>query len=514
MKAQVIRIAFAGMLLCSLSSAAQVSFAPGIVYYIGNGVISARPLAVAVGDLNHDGIPDLVISECGVPAVYLGNGDGTFQKGPSYYGPCDYPGFQLLNNLALVDVNGDGNLDAVFNSSGTALNLYGSPHVYLGNGDGTFQSTPIVSPSPACPSGPFSCGYEYMNFGDFNGDGKVDIIFSSSSNSQFLGTGSMIISWGNGDGTFSPANNLVSEYASNTTVVSDLRGDGIDDLIVDTCNSDFSLCGVGVYVGNGDGTFQVPVIYGGGTLSTAAELISGGHFIEAKPFQFVTSNGSQTFVYPGKGDGTFESPIVSNTSISPCQYSLYSPATFRTRSSHVTSLAGVGYNFEEFPHDDVACFIQGNGHGTFQSLQLFPTGIEGNLVGTVGFTVADLNGDGKPDVVIFDRYYSRVSVLLNSTNRQTPTVTLASSSNPSIGDQKITFTASVTPKPLNWPEETVTFLVNGKPYYGGKVRLVDGQASFSTIHLPYGSSTITADYSGDCCDYLPASASLSQVVNK
>src|SRR5271168_5263239 len=101
--------------------------------YSSGGII---PDSIAIGDLNGDGIPDLVVGNDegdnfigGVASVLLGNGDGTFQAPVTYsYGATGY------TVVAVGDVNGDGILDLVM-VSGESNSL----GVLLGNGDGTFQ---------------------------------------------------------------------------------------------------------------------------------------------------------------------------------------------------------------------------------------------------------------------------------------------------------------------------------------------------------------------------------------
>jgi hypothetical protein len=117
--------------------------------------------AGTVGDLNNDGIPDLVIADDFAsmpPIILLGNGDGTFTVLPR-----DAHLTSASNAVALADFNGDGVLDAVFPY------LYGGDtNVYIGKGDGTF--TPDI----------YSPGLAYfisqsLATADFNGDGQADI---------------------------------------------------------------------------------------------------------------------------------------------------------------------------------------------------------------------------------------------------------------------------------------------------------------------------------------------------
>jgi hypothetical protein len=138
----------------------------------GSGGYFADSLAVA--DVNGDGEPDLLAanqcaidSNCGSSGglgVLLGNGDGTFQAAVTYGPGGEYP-----YSLAVGDLNGDGKPDLVVadqcDSSGICSN--GSLGVLLGNGDGTFQA----ASSTTIPA----YGFGAIALADFNGDGKLDV---------------------------------------------------------------------------------------------------------------------------------------------------------------------------------------------------------------------------------------------------------------------------------------------------------------------------------------------------
>src|ERR1039458_8757015 len=176
-----------------------VRFAKAVLYNSGGD----ESLSVAIGDVNHDGHPDIVVanldqngsSPTGEVSVLLGNGDGTFQAPLSY----SSGGFGS-QSVAIGDVNGDGNLDLVVGSvcqDKGCSNGYGAVSVLLGNGDGTFQAPVSYS----------SGGYDGTSvaIADVNGDGRLDVIvanFCHDINCYGYSPGGVSVLLGNGDGTF------------------------------------------------------------------------------------------------------------------------------------------------------------------------------------------------------------------------------------------------------------------------------------------------------------------------
>ena len=147
-------------------------------------------------------------------SVLLGNGDGTFQAHQDYSVGTDPVA------LAVGDLNKDGSPDIV-----TANNVGNSVSILRGNGDGTFQSaldipiTGTVGGSTSLNSAPVS-----VALGDFNGDGNLDIVTANS------GTASVTVMAGNGDGSFGIQQNIVVADAPSAVVAADLDGDGHVDI--------------------------------------------------------------------------------------------------------------------------------------------------------------------------------------------------------------------------------------------------------------------------------------------
>jgi FG-GAP-like repeat/Abnormal spindle-like microcephaly-assoc'd, ASPM-SPD-2-Hydin len=201
----------------------------GIMVFLGNGdgtlqsglqsnIADIATVNVA-GDFDGDGKLDLVGSaNSGTAGIvfFHGNGDGTFAAPTTSYSI----GQNLLGQVLVADLNGDGKLDLVTLQSLTQQipeDIIYSFTVMLGNGDGTFQSA-VAYPIGTVPSG------TNMNLalGDFASNGKLDIAYPNTPNT--------LIVPGNGDGTFDLADIVTVPAPSTFLVAGDFNNDGKLDL--------------------------------------------------------------------------------------------------------------------------------------------------------------------------------------------------------------------------------------------------------------------------------------------
>ncbi|MFZ3340204.1 MAG: FG-GAP-like repeat-containing protein [Terriglobales bacterium] len=464
------------------------------------------------------------------------------------------------NSVAIADLNGDGKLDLVVaNSAACAQNCgtgNGVVGVLIGNGDGTFQSV---------------VGYDTGGVGaisvavaDVNGDGKPDLIVAN----QGLGTGTAAVLLGNGDGTFQTAvlysligppplveadgiamadvngdgklDMLVSLYGSQVDVllgngdgtfqapaiygpgccgqgsvtVADVNGDGKPDLLVTKGNSD----AVGVMLGNGDGTFKTEVDYDSGAvvpMAVAVADVNGDGKLDLLVANEATSwtdgfpsgPGSAT-VLLGNGDGTFQ-PAIGYPADIP-NYRSIQLADVNGDGHLDLLLAGCSGSFSWYcanGGDGSLAVMLGNGDGTFQPAVFFDSG----GVGAVSLAVGDLDRDGKPDVVLANWAGSNgnptvgtVGILRTASSGPAPTSTSLSSSGNPCLKPCGVTFTAVVTSAAGTPTGTVSFS-DDEPRFLGTATLSNGVASVAPGGFHHGTHLITAVYNGSP-DFAPSTS--------
>jgi hypothetical protein len=184
------------------------------------------PLALAAGDYDEDGIPDLAVANnvlYGL-SVLLGQGDGSFAA------PLHVPGFAGTNatDVATADFDRDGHLDL-------SLSHYGGVQVFRGAGDGSFASSASIA--------------TYTNDGvaaaDLNLDGNPDLV------SIEIYAERAVVNLGRGDGSFRAATTFPIDFFAVDLAVGKVNADAWPDIVVAASNSNR----VGVLRGKGNGSF-------------------------------------------------------------------------------------------------------------------------------------------------------------------------------------------------------------------------------------------------------------------
>ncbi len=389
--------------------------APFISVSVGHAPWFDEPASVAVGDVDGDGIPDLLVGVLSYPTGFVsvehGNGDGSFSHGE------EFPANPI--SLTLADFNRDGSPDL-------AVADFDSVLIYPGDGHGRFRR--IVAWRTA--------GTPAIGTGDLNADGIPDLV---------IGDFKRVTVWiGRGDGTFAPEAPVSIGWFPSGVVVADFNGDGVADVAL----SDY-VRGFLVLKGAGNGALTAPQTYAAGFGSSAiavGDLNQDGYLdlavanggVECVQYGSVRED-STVSVYFGRGDGTFEPQVQYEMGHIPTSVAIAdlnhdaradlvvtnyldpivvcfgstnpagrSPVGSQTRAGLRTLRAGSTVTPAKFPLG--TCTVRlGQGGEVLGPKVTYGTGIN-----AAGLSVADLNGDNSMDLVVVNSGTENAAVLLGN----------------------------------------------------------------------------------------------------
>jgi subtilisin family serine protease len=357
------------------------------------------PVWVITADLRKIGILDLVVAEAdsGTVEVLLGNGDGTFGAGALYFMPAS------PINVSAADFNGDGKIDILVGLNGAPTP--GSLVVLPGDGVGHFLPPKLVPAESLFAVVPVSVAVM-----DLNGDGFPDVLIVDANSavvSAYLNER---------DGTFKFSQTIYTGFPALgifpiSAALGDVNKDGCSDAIVtDTLGIAWE------FFGNCDGTFQANFStqvqpYGAGDVAIGLalvdvnhdgnlDLVTSGFVLTEANFPFGQVGGNMLTVRLGDGHGNFGLPHV------------YRGAPSMVALAAV-DLAGTGFPslITVDQDDDSTTVFNNDGAGSFGGAQGGYVGYAAgvNLGGVTNapfsnsnFVPIDVNGDGKPDLVVLD----------------------------------------------------------------------------------------------------------------
>jgi len=361
------------------------AFGAATRYIAGEQATSVSPV-----DIDGDGDIDVVIPAEGNRAVsvHLNPGEGDFSTHPVY--PA--PGFRR-GHMDAGDIDNDGDEDVVIGGGGYASD--GWIQVLRNQGDGTYAAA-VSYPAPQTAI----CA----KLRDLNGDNLLDLVWADAPDAPPYNFKTRM---NLGGGNFGPlANWPVGTCGTWDMGVFDIDNDGDLDVLLAELLACFGILEKYIYVNlnHGDGTFAPPILVenldGLGSFGiTVADFDRDGH-----P-DMATTTPLGIYVYPGNGDGTFGPHLTF-------------PAPEGTHQLRTTDLNGDGFAdlVGQGAHSHPAStsggsivVLLGNGDGTFDPVTVYPA----DRLGSADIDIADLDGDGDPDVFLANHDAHDVSIFFN-----------------------------------------------------------------------------------------------------
>jgi hypothetical protein len=335
--------------------------------------------SVAIGDLDRDGLQDLVMANTddNTVSVLLGRSDDSF--GPK----SDFAAGTRPFWVAIGDLNRDGRPDLAVADVGDAFHMGCAVSVLLGTGTGSFG--PRSEIGFALP--PISVAID-----DLNRDGKPDLVATTSTNTVSVMPGA-------GDGSFGAGTDFATGSGPQIVAIGDLNVDGTLDLVT----------------GNLGGTVSVLLGTGGGSFGTSTNYAANSPYgvaiadvnRDGMPDLVATSSVLNVVsVFLGTGGGSFGPKTDFATGPGPVSVAI---ADLNRDGKLDLATAENGAS--------LVSVLLGTGTGSFGTKADFPTGGHARSV-----AIGDLNRDGFPDLAVSNTFGNSVSVMLNSLDTTPPAV--------------------------------------------------------------------------------------------
>lgn len=373
-------------------------YAVGLMEALLNGAYSLNQGQVV--DLNGDGHPDVVAT--GPNGIYIsfGKPDGSFAAA---FAP---EVTELIGYPTVADFNGDGIPDIAATGDSAVK-------VSIGKGDGTFAA-PVALPNQGGGinfSTPLSATGAYIVHGDFNGDGKVDLLATGSPG---IYVNQDYIFWGNGDGTFrgpvlasTPSSTFPFQGSLFDDAIYDINKDGKSDIMsISATTGTPGVPQITFGLSNGDGTFTT-------IASTVPSDLDQGMFYVITLPALADFNGdgkldaaygsiSNVYVLNGHGDGSFDSigkilaiPPLAGTIMNGAEMNLAADFDADGNQDIAVLVLYRSLDYPTLPTATEVWVYYGDGRGGFSAPVL---ALQDSRIFTT-ISAADLDGTGRKDLI-------------------------------------------------------------------------------------------------------------------
>jgi FG-GAP-like repeat len=319
----------------------------------------------------------------------------------------DFPVGTQTQAVGAGDFNSDGRVDLVVTLNSPQFSLA----LLTGTGTGTFNA-PTFFPNTSGFDSPAIAAT------DLNGDGRLDLVVMHSIacfTAPCRAARSITILLGNGNGTFQTPSEIDVGTGPNSMAVADLNRDGIKDVAIGGGNTEFS-----VLIGVGNGTFvrqPVVTLVPGGDLFSACNDIGVGDLNRDTIQDLVVplGNGEGNAILIGNGNGTFQ--VSSRIQIDETFAPLHVAVADYNRDGllDIARTMGDGTN-------GLMQILRGNGDGTFQAPNRYLVPPPVSSRGGIMILAGDWNADAKPDIAFVEggAGAATIDVLTNTTGGVPP----------------------------------------------------------------------------------------------
>ncbi|CAF1424753.1 unnamed protein product, partial [Rotaria sordida] len=355
-------------------------FAKQIMYFMG---YAPQSYSLAAGDFNRDNRSDIVIANSGINTIEIriGLGNSTFDTQIMYSISTGL--FPRYVNTA--DIDNDNNLDIVTVNSGSD-----SVSVNLGYGNGSFKVSTMYSTGV----GSHPCS---VVFGDLNNDNRLDLIIANE------GTDNIAVFIGYNYSTFhnQKAYKAIGNLGPREAVVGDFNNDSYSDVAVVF----YTTNNIGIFLGDGNGSFNVFLNYSTTIGSTPYSLVVDDINKDDRLDVIVANSGTDNVgIFLGYGNGNFAGMMTFPTGIGsrPCSVAV---ADFNDDGRLDIVVINIGTN-------NIG-FLYGYGNGSFATILIYQTG--DNYFPTA-VRIGDFNNDNRIDIAVVNTNANNIGILLGYGN--------------------------------------------------------------------------------------------------